>query len=233
MGRPRTFKARVFAFDEETGKAYLDETGNVYGRLTVVRKVPRPSHLRSTGKFWLCRCECGRPKTLWGAALRSGNTASCGCSIGRSRRQGNKVRKYHGRSYEPEYNVWRSMIARCHNPRHVNFLKFGALGIRVCKKWRKSYEFFREDMGRRPPGMILWRKDAAGNYEPDNCLWITAEVRPRSFDAHRKLVLVDVQGTRRCLADWAKTLGLSRQAIHERLYKGWSHEQACTIPRGD
>ncbi|NEP59696.1 MAG: hypothetical protein F6K31_22265 [Symploca sp. SIO2G7] len=37
-------------------KSFTDETGNVYGKLTVIQRVP--STTQSKAK-WLCQCECG------------------------------------------------------------------------------------------------------------------------------------------------------------------------------
>lgn len=51
-----------------------DETGNVYGKWTVL------SRARSKGGArWNCRCECGTESELFGRDLRSGVTRSCGC----------------------------------------------------------------------------------------------------------------------------------------------------------
>ena len=52
-----------------------DETGNRYGRLLVIRK-SSSSHV---GSKWLCKCDCGKYTEVYGNALRSGNTTSCGC----------------------------------------------------------------------------------------------------------------------------------------------------------
>lgn len=53
----------------------IDRTGRVYGRLTVIREVPRAG-----GKsWWLCRCSCGNERIVTGGNLNSGNTKSCGC----------------------------------------------------------------------------------------------------------------------------------------------------------
>ena len=52
----------------------IDETGNKYGRLTVLEE--GKSYLGMA--MWWCRCECGISKKISGISLRSG-TKSCGC----------------------------------------------------------------------------------------------------------------------------------------------------------
>ena len=54
-----------------------DLTGQVFGRLTVIKENGRDKN----GKvMWLCQCECGKEKTICGESLKNGNTQSCGCS---------------------------------------------------------------------------------------------------------------------------------------------------------
>lgn len=57
--------------------ALCDLTGQVFGRLTVVRRA-RPKN-RSRGTYWLCRCVCGRLRTPCAQSLKDGRTTSCGC----------------------------------------------------------------------------------------------------------------------------------------------------------
>lgn len=64
------------AFQSGIQRRSKDETGKSYGKLTVLR----PDGLRNGQPYFLCRCECGQEKSVRGANLRSGNTASCGCS---------------------------------------------------------------------------------------------------------------------------------------------------------
>lgn len=55
-----------------------DETGNKYGKLTVLYR----NGTTTDGKaIWRCICECGNETNVAGKALRSGRTRSCGCLI--------------------------------------------------------------------------------------------------------------------------------------------------------
>lgn len=51
----------------------INEVGNVYGRLTVLSRVPGP------GAMFLCQCECGNTKAVNGSIIRQGLVKSCGC----------------------------------------------------------------------------------------------------------------------------------------------------------
>jgi hypothetical protein len=57
--------------------ARIDETGNRYGRLLVLKEAPRKKggHIR----HWWCRCDCGKEKKISEISLRNGSTKSCGC----------------------------------------------------------------------------------------------------------------------------------------------------------
>jgi len=54
----------------------IDETGNRYGRLTVIKRAGNTT----AGKVkWLCRCDCGNTVVVIGSGLRNGVRKSCGC----------------------------------------------------------------------------------------------------------------------------------------------------------
>jgi 5-methylcytosine-specific restriction endonuclease McrA len=69
---------------------FVDLTGQLFGRLTVVGPGPRLK-----GRFrWVCLCSCGTTKNVEPVNLRSGRQVSCGCyndSIRNSRNEALRV----------------------------------------------------------------------------------------------------------------------------------------------
>ena len=55
---------------------FIDETGNKYGKLTVIEFVGTDKNHQA---LWRCRCDCGNEKITTGSSLRCGDTLSCGC----------------------------------------------------------------------------------------------------------------------------------------------------------
>lgn len=53
----------------------LNLIGKVFNRLTVLKEAP----IRKQKSFWFCLCKCGNEIVVWGSALTTGQTQSCGC----------------------------------------------------------------------------------------------------------------------------------------------------------
>jgi hypothetical protein len=89
----------------------------------------------------------------------------------------------------PEYNSWKAMMARCFNPQHPAYERYGGQGITVYEDWRSVLGWF-ADMGPRPAGCSLDRIDNDGNYEPGNCRWATAKQQIHKRRPRRKSATV-------------------------------------------
>jgi 5-methylcytosine-specific restriction endonuclease McrA len=55
---------------------FIDETGNIYGRLTVIERAGKDKNRQT---IWRCICSCGNEKNVTGNNLHSGRSKSCGC----------------------------------------------------------------------------------------------------------------------------------------------------------
>ncbi|MHB8815449.1 MAG: hypothetical protein ACYDAE_19565 [Steroidobacteraceae bacterium] len=126
----------------------------------------------------------------------------------------------------PTYLSWQRMKSRCLNPNDKDYRHYGGRGIRVCERWLK-FENFLADMGERPAGTQLDRRENNGHYEPGNCRWITKKQNSRN---RRRSVMVTVDGVTRCAAEWAELKGLPLETVSARLKRGWSAERAVNTP---
>lgn len=208
----------------------IDMTGQKCGRLAVLKQVKGK---RWHGQFvWLCQCDCGNRVQVPGADLRKGHTQSCGClNLERIKERSTKhgAAGSHPRDSWPEYNIWVQMKQRCYNHKSNRYYKYGARGIKVCDRWRNSFENFIADMGRRPKGMYgIERKNNDGNYEPDNCCWAT-----RAEQAINKTnnVMIEIDGQSKPLSVWCREYGKNYGTVWSRLKLGYTPLEALTASR--
>jgi hypothetical protein len=87
----------------------------------------------------------------------------------------------------PLYAIWADMKSRCINPRHQAYRHYGARGIKVCDRWRDSFEAFVADLPPKPgPEYSIDRVDNDGHYEPGNVKWST----PKEQANNRRIGLI-------------------------------------------
>lgn len=174
-----------------------------FSRLLVIGEGPKR---RMT--YWRCECDCGCIKNVRHDHLAAGLTTSCGCWRSEQTRKRNRT---HGVRAAVEYGVWGKMIQRCENPNNPKWKYYGARGIKVCKRWRRSFAAFLQDMGPRPSGdHSVERRDNDGPYSKRNCIWAT---RIEQANNKRNNARVTIFGRTQTVAQWKREIGISQLSI--------------------
>lgn len=200
----------------------LNLTGQKFGRLTVLHEL-RNYHKK--GVYWLCVCECGNLTEVKGACLTYGHTKSCGClnrDITRTRNTS------HGKHGSRLYTIWQAMKDRCYNINFKRYKDYGGRGIKVCDEWLNDFQAFYDWAMTNGYGdtLTIDRSDNNGNYDPNNCRFITLKQQNRN---RRSNVNVTINGTTKCLMEWCEILGVKYPTALYRIHHNWGVERALGL----
>lgn len=167
------------------------QSGDIFSHYTVLTEIIG----NTKHKRFLCKCICGKEKSVLAFSLISGGAWHCGCKTEEVRskiweKKSDEFKslwkekcnnKKHGKHKTKEYKTWADMKTRCINQSHKWFDFYGARGIVVCDRWKNSFQNFLDDMGFAPSKLHqLDRKNNDGNYEPENCRWATPSQNQRN-----------------------------------------------------
>ena len=169
----------------------IDLTGKQFERLTVLHRGLN----KQKQPAWVCRCVCGTEKTIAGNDLKKGHARSCGCLASEIKRKRLTV---HGESSTRKstssalHRCWTAMKNRCYNPKNRAYKNYGQRGIAVCNEWVNSYVSFRDWALTNgwEKGLTIDRRNNDGNYNPENCRWVTSFVQShnrRNTPEHKRL----------------------------------------------
>lgn len=209
------------------GRKQLELIGKRFGRLLVISQAE--NFHGST--YWNCICDCGNEKVVKGVRLTRGITKSCGCynkDLVIQRNKNNADGKFRD---ERLYRIYYGMRTRCYNEDDVGYEIYGARGINVCDEWLNDFFTFQQwafENGYRDD-LTIDRINNDGNYEPSNCRW--ADIKTQCNN-RRTTKFIEYKGIRKSISEWSATTGIRRGTIYSRLKKGWSVEDAITIPSG-
>lgn len=99
----------------------------------------------------------------------------------------------HGMNRTKIYSVYANIKYRCYNSNHHEFHNYGGKGVIVCDEWlgENGFANFYEwalNNGYKE-GLTIDRLSSDGNYEPNNCQWITRSentIKSNKICQHRK-----------------------------------------------
>jgi len=113
----------------------------------------------------------------------------------------------HKMSGERIYRIWYGMLRRC-------FRDSKYKSIKVCDRWKDSFQNFYEDMGHQymehckmygSNNTTIDRKDGDGDYTKDNCRWATYKEQANNTSRVRK---IEYMGYTKNLSEWSEYLGI-------------------------
>ena len=203
-----------------------DLTGRKFGKLQVLHRAP--NHITSGGQvkaMWVCRCECGKEIEAYAAYLKRGTKTSCGCERKQSNfKHGDCLATKKSRLYE----IWNNMKSRCMRPTSTAYQNYGGRGIAVCKEWLDYPTFKKWALTNGySDNLTIDRINNDGNYEPSNCRWATLKIQGNNT---RHNVVIEYNGERHSISEWADLLHIPYKTLHYRLRSGWDVSKAFSTP---
>lgn len=196
----------------------IQMVGKKFGRLTVLEETNKRKDRRIVYK---CLCDCGNISYVTGKNLRNGNTKSCGClSVDKFKQRSTK----HGKRNTRLYEVWCGIRYRCCNPNKRDYKNYGGRGIAVCDEWLQDFmNFYNWAINNGyEKGLEIDRIDNNGNYEPNNCRWISHQ---DNCNNRRTNVLLTYNGKTQNMTQWSKELNVPYATIKHRHSRGWSDKK--------
>lgn len=184
---------------------HKDVLGQRFGKLKVISKG------KANGS-WICLCDCGNVKEIYGNLLLRGVVKSCGCLF-------HDTMTKHGHSNDRIYRIWVGMKQRCFNTKSRLYEYYGARGITVCKEWLDDFmNFYNWSMANGySDNLSIDRIDSSGNYCPENCRWVTQQTQVNNT---RRNTYIEFNGEKKTVAQWSKIKGINTETLYGRVRRG-------------
>jgi hypothetical protein len=196
--------------------------GDKFGEWEVISKTTSDKN-RNTK--WLCKCSCGKIKSVYGYHLRKGNTLSCGCKNYKNL----KPQIKHNMTGTRIYGIWTHMRARCYNPKSQKYEDYGGRGIDICKGWDDFEIFYKwaiENGYKR--NLTIDRIDNNKGYYPNNSRWATRKTQANNTRSNVKIV---INGVEKTLKQWSEYANINYSTLYARYKNGWVGEDLISASR--
>ena len=200
-------------------KTELSTTEPVAGtRLVYCRDIVKTNPKRRRAEF---KCTCGNTVEADVNYVRFLNVTSCGCYktellVAKNTKHGAAIRE----AMTGAYRSFRAMHQRVKvNPLYET--------RQVCERWsgKEGFNNFLADMGERPEGTSIERKDNQKGYNPNNCVWADRVTQATNSG---NTVFVALDGVTNSINGWCRLKGISYGTVKARRQAGLSLEEALT-----
>lgn len=134
----------------------------------------------------------------------------------------------HGLSKNKDFfrlmHILSHMRDRCYNKNCQDFKHYGKRGIKICNEWidkeNGTVNFYNWAIKNGyKKGLTIDRINNDGNYEPENCRWITIGEQQNN---KRNNIKIKYKNETHTPTEWAKILNVSVRNIYYRYYQGMS-----------
>lgn len=185
--------------------------GKKFGKLTVIKE----SENKGKNIAWICKCDCGKEKTVLAYNLTAGKSKSCGCERIKTLK---RVMTKHGGGGTRLYSIFKGMSQRCYNKNNPAYCYYGGKGIKICDEWRNDFESFRNwsQLNGYSETMSIDRINPNGGYEPNNCRWVTMKVQQNNKLNSAFLIIDEEKHT---IAEWAEKNNTNKQTLYSKIYR--------------
>jgi len=115
------------------------------------------------------------------------------------------------------------MKERCYNPKANGYKYHGGKGIIICNEWLDNPASFYEWSLKNgyEKTLSIDRINIYGNYEPNNCRWIT--MLEQQFNKSNN-IFIEIEGEIKTASQWSKEAKVCRETIIKRYNNGENKE---------
>lgn len=96
----------------------------------------------------------------------------------------------------------------------------------MCDRWLNSFWDFVADIGPRPAGHTIDRKDSDADYTPDNCRWANKIQQAENIKGVARVFVVNLGAGVQTIAEVCKALGVDEDKVKSKIKSGERAEKA-------